>query len=134
MTTSATFPSKKVGDKLYGGDLDEGFYEVVIIATEDGVCVVVSADSLASLKGSDTPNDLHIFVAAGNLKNTLRDAIADSARIEIDYHMPRLLDSQAALEDAVSGKDVDKWMDGFNIEQERTDAPSADSTAKSPPD
>lgn len=102
------FPNKKVGDRLYSGDLEVGITEYVIIAKDENHrCMVVRLNDF-NLKWPPVS-----FLAHEDHKETLADAVRCAAESDVSYHVWRSEHAKAALEAASSGGDVSRFVGGY---------------------
>lgn len=107
------FPSKHIGDRLYAGDLDDGFTEYVVIAKDENHrCMVVP------LNDFDLKYPPQIRIANDWYQETMADAVRQAAEHDVRYHGGRSENAKAALAAASSGEDVSRFVDGYEDPEE----------------
>lgn len=93
---AGVFLNSKVGDVLWHGDFESGFYQDVIVAMDDAGHARTCSFGARYGIGKD-----NAFVqcdwASKSMFPTLAEAIADVARSDIKYHEQRLKYAQKAL-------------------------------------
>ena len=107
-SNAVPFPDKRVGDKLFHGDLEDGFTEYVIVSKNDnGICMIVSLDHF----------DLHhpscAMIACNYHYQTIEDAIEEIAIIDQEYHGARLKRAEEALAAVKKKEDLSRFVDGL---------------------
>lgn len=102
------FPGAKVGDRLWAGELSEGFAEYIIVRLlpNDFVGVVCT--------GSKYELDFYPHVATGEYYRSLAEAVMASANGDVDYHAPRLRFAHDALDAVNAGSDLSRFFDGYD--------------------
>ena len=102
------FPHKNVGDRVFAGDLIDGFWECIVVAKNDeGVCLIVRADDF------DLQNPPRVFVACDWMWSTMEEALQNAAEEDREYHEPRLKYAKAALVAVKNGVDLTSYRDGM---------------------
>jgi len=103
------FPNKSIGERLFCGNLIEGFAEFVIIAKDsEHHCMVVL------LNNFDLQWPPAAAIAQEDFFDSMIDAVKNAAEEDVDYYGKRAEFSKKALDAAIKGEDVSEFIGGYD--------------------
>lgn len=108
------FPGVKVGDALWYGELESGFWRSVVVGVDDDNHALIVAEGF-ELDYTKTVN-----IASEHYSTSLVAAVQRAAKSDVAYLAPRLDFANKALAAVDAGGDLSEFADGYESALEAT--------------